>query len=142
MLPEIAGRLLRVQIENRPAIDTIRLYDAPTTLFYCDPPYIHDTRGDDKAYRHEMTDTDHRNLAHVLNSAQGLVAISNYDCSLMAELFPKAKWRKHVAPERTIHSTKDKRVEVLWTNYDPNSVSLGKRSKPKPGLFDDTDNTD
>ena len=45
-LPLIAERLLRVQIENRPAIDVIRLYDSPDTLFYCDPPYVHDTRGD------------------------------------------------------------------------------------------------
>jgi DNA adenine methylase len=55
-LPEIAERLLRVQIENRPALDVIRLYDEADTLFYCDPPYVHDTRGDDKAYGHEMTD--------------------------------------------------------------------------------------
>src|SRR5436305_5394699 len=45
-LPEIAERLLRVQIENRPALDVIRLYDDSTTLFYCDPPYPHETRGD------------------------------------------------------------------------------------------------
>lgn len=29
MLPEIAARLLRVQIENRPALNVIRLYDSP-----------------------------------------------------------------------------------------------------------------
>lgn len=53
-LPELAERLLRVQIENRPAIDVIRLYDGPNTLFYCDPPYVHTTRGDAKAYGFEM----------------------------------------------------------------------------------------
>ncbi len=37
-LREIAQRLLRVQIEHRPAIDVIRLYDDDKTLFYCDPP--------------------------------------------------------------------------------------------------------
>jgi len=49
-LPEIAERLLRVQIENRPAIEVIQLYDSSTTLFYCDPPYVHSTRGDSNAY--------------------------------------------------------------------------------------------
>ena len=117
-LPEIAERLLRVQIENRPALDVIRLYDDPGTLFYCDPPYIHDTRGDDKAYGHEMTDAAHRDLAEVLNSVTAAVAISNYDCDLMTRLYPSSKWRKHVSEARTIHSTKDKRVEVLWTNFD------------------------
>lgn len=45
MLPEIAERLLRVQIENRPALEVILLYDDKDTLFYCDPPYPHEVRG-------------------------------------------------------------------------------------------------
>jgi len=45
-LPQIAERLLRVQIENRPAADVIRLYDSTETLFYCDPPlHPHDQGG-------------------------------------------------------------------------------------------------
>jgi DNA adenine methylase len=117
-LPEIALRLLRVQIENRPAIEVIRLYDSPDTLFYCDPPYVHLTRGDNNAYGFEMTDDEHRELARVLNSVQSHVAISNYQCKLMDELYPAPKWKKHVAPEKTIHSTKGKRAEALWINYD------------------------
>jgi DNA adenine methylase len=117
-LPEIALRLLRVQIENRPAIEVIRLYDSPDTLFYCDPPYVHLTRGDNNAYGYEMTDDEHRELARVLNSVQSHVAISNYQCKLMDELYPAPKWKKHVAPEKTIHSTKGKRAEALWINYD------------------------
>lgn len=122
-LPAIAERLLRVQIENRPAIDVIRLYDGPETLFYCDPPYIHLTRGDNSAYSHEMSDEEHRELAEVLNQVEGHVAISNYQCDLMDELYPAPRWKKSLAPEKTIHSTKDKRIEALWTNYDPLSAS-------------------
>lgn len=114
----IAERLIRVQIENRPAIDVIRLYDSPETLFYCDPPYVHDTRGDTKSYGYEMDDDEHRQLAKVLNSMQGLVAISNYSCALMDELYPAPRWKKHFSPVKTIHSTKDTRQEVLWVNYD------------------------
>lgn len=121
-LPQIGERLLRVQIENRPATDVIRLYDSPETLFYCDPPYIHDTRGDSKAYGHEMTDAQHEELADVLNGVSGLVAISNYDCELMDRLYPSDNWYKTVGPAKTIHSTKDTRSEVLWTNYNPSSV--------------------
>ena len=117
-LTEIAERLLRVQIENRPAIDVIRLYDSPATLFYCDPPYVHLTRGDRSAYGYEMSDDEHRELAKVLNSVQGMAAISNYQCELMDELYPAPKWTKSIAPEKTIHSTKGKRAEALWTNYD------------------------
>jgi DNA adenine methylase len=121
-LPEIAERLIRVQIENRPAVDVIRLYDSRTTLFYCDPPYIHSTRGDSKAYKHEMTDVQHRELAEVLNSVKGKVAVSNYDCELLDELYSAETWRKLKSPPRTNHSTKGRRVEVLWMNYGPGEV--------------------
>ena len=118
-LDEIAERLLRVQIENRPAVDVISLYDSPETLFYCDPPYVHQTRGDNNAYSFEMSEEQHRELADVLNNCEGLVAISGYDCSLMNELFPSPKWIKTVDKLKTIHSTKGERQEVLWTNYNP-----------------------
>lgn len=114
----IAERLLRVQIENRPAVELIQLYDSHETLFYCDPPYIHKTRGDTNAYGHEMTDGQHRELANTLNAVKGLVAISNYDDDLMEELYPAPKWKKYYSSVKTIHSTKDKRQEVLWVNYD------------------------
>ena len=117
-LPAIAERLLRVQIENRPALDVIRLYDSPKTLTYCDPPYVHGTRGDDGAYGFEMTDDQHRELADVLNAAQGMVAVSNYPCELMERLYPAPRWRRIESPRKTIHSTKGTRVEALWVSYD------------------------
>jgi len=119
-LDVIAERLLRVQIENRPAIEAIMLYDSPETLFYCDPPYIHSTRGDSNAYKYEMSDNEHAELANILNSVEGKVAVSNYDCQLMDELYPSSKWTKIYAPQKTIHSTKDVRQEVLWVNYSIN----------------------
>jgi DNA adenine methylase len=118
-MPDIAMRLLRVQIENRPAIDVINLYDDKKTLFYCDPPYVHGTRGDSNAYAFEMTDEQHKELAATLNAVKGKVAISNYGCELMDRLYPAPKWRKFKTEEKTNHATKGQRVEVLWTNYDP-----------------------
>lgn len=127
-LEEISNRLLRVQIENRPAIEVINLYDSEDTLFYCDPPYIHSTRGDNKAYGYEMTDQQHLELANVLNQVKGKVAISNYDCDLMDELYPSNKWHKILAPAKQINSTHDIRQEVLWVNYqkenNSNQISL------------------
>jgi DNA adenine methylase len=134
-LPEIAERLLRVQIENRPAIEVIKLYDSPKTLFYCDPPYVHDTRGDNKAYGFEMNNEGHRELAAVLNKVKGMVALSNYDCPLINELYPPPNWFRTMGPEKTIHSTKDKRREGLWTNYDPKGITT------TPGLFEDKNDT-
>lgn len=113
-LSEIAVRLLRVQIENDNAINVIKRYDSPNTLFYCDPPYPHETRGDSKAYGYEMTTNEHVELAKVLNNVSGMVAISGYRCDLMDSLY--RGWRC-VESEKTCHSVKQIRVEALWMNY-------------------------
>jgi DNA adenine methylase len=119
VLDDIARRLIRVQIENRPAVDVIRLYDSPRTLFYCDPPYLHATRGDAKAYGFEMDESQHCEFAEAVNECKGLVAVSGYDHPLMEDLFPARRWFKTFGQDKTIHSTKGTRQEVLWTNYDP-----------------------
>lgn len=115
-LPQIAERLLRVQIENRPAIEVIELYDSEQALFYCDPPYVHDSRGDAKAYGYEMSDADHRSLAATLGRIKGRAAVSGYHSALYDELY--ADWYCHEAPAKRCHSVKKDRQEVLWTNYD------------------------
>lgn len=114
-LPYIAERLLRVQIENRPAEDVIRIYDDPQTLFYCDPPYVHSTRGDSKAYGFEMKDDAHTRLAKLLRKCKGKAAVSGYRCDLMDTLY--GDWRRFDAPAKHCHSIKQVRQEALWMNY-------------------------
>ncbi len=114
-LPEIATRLLRVQIENRPAVEVIKLYDNERTLFYCDPPYPHDARGDNKAYGYEMSDEQHRELAALLNSSKGKVAVSGYRCGLMDKLY--GDWKRVDAAVKQCHSSKKDKQEALWVNY-------------------------
>ena len=120
-LSEIAQRLLRVQIENGPAAEVIQRYDSEDTLFYCDPPYVHETRGDSKAYSYEMTDAQHRELAQVLRRVKGKVALSGYQCDLMDELY--GDWHQTTASAKYAHSIKQLRTEKLWTNYDPGEES-------------------
>ncbi len=114
-LSEIVQRLLRVQIENAPAIEVIKRYDSEQTLFYCDPPYPHDSRGDNKAYAYEMSDEEHYKLAEVLLQARGKVAVSGYHGALMDQLYKD--WRCIEAPIKHCHSIKKPRQEVLWVNY-------------------------
>ena len=114
-LPAIAERLLRVQIENRPAAEVVKLYDDAGTLFYCDPPYVHESRGDSKAYGHEMTDADHAALATVLNAIEGKAAVSGYRSDLYDTLFKG--WRRIDAAVKKAHSVKTPRQESLWVNY-------------------------
>lgn len=120
-LPEIVQRFQRVQIENAPATELIQRYDSPKTLFYCDPPYPHEARGDAKAYGFEMTDREHAELAETLRAARGAVAVSGYDCPIMNRLY--RGWRRVDADKRLCNSSKGERMESVWLNYDPDNDS-------------------
>lgn len=115
MLPYIAERLLRVQIENRPALEILKLYDDRLTFFYCDPPYPHSSRGDSKAYGNEMTDREHAELSRALHRLRAKAAVSGYRCDVMDTLY--GDFKRHDAPVKLCHSVKKRRQEALWTNY-------------------------
>lgn len=113
-LEGIVERLRGVVIENQPALKMLARYDTLKTLHYVDPPYPLATRGSrwsGNAYRYEMSDDDHRQLAEVLHSLQGMVIISSYPCDLYDdELFPT--WQR---VQRIAYADKAaRRTEVLW----------------------------
>ncbi len=128
-LSEIAQRLLRVQIENASALDVIQRYDTTETLFYCDPPYLHDSRGDSNAYAHEMTNDEHKKLAEVLHRVRGKVAVSGYRGDIMDTLY--ADWNRIEAPSKLCHSTKTPRQEVLWVNYEVEEIECPSQEEPE-----------
>ena len=121
--PESVGltteRLRGVVIESREATAVVRQYDDPATLHYVDPPYTFGSRSLPRgasspfAYRHEMTDDDHRALAATLQVARGMVVLSGYGCDLYdRELYPT--WQR-VEKETHADGASD-RTEVLWLN--------------------------
>ena len=60
------------------------------TVHYVDPPYVHSTRAlrtRAPAYKHELDDQQHRDLAHALAGLRGMVVVSGYRCELYDELF-------------------------------------------------------
>jgi DNA adenine methylase len=134
-LSEIVQRLLRVQIENAPAIEVIQRYDSEETLFYCDPPYPHASRGDRHAYGYEMTDNDHCKLAEVLIQTKGKVALSGYHCELLDKLYKD--WNYVESTPKQCLSVKQTRIEVLWTNYDlpKDSIECQNLTKSSMPLF-------
>ena len=114
-------RLLRVQIECDDFAKVIKRFDHQDTLFYCDPPYVHTTRTEGKAYLYEMNEEDHVRLANSLNTCKGQVAISGYESDLYNEIYPSPKWNKSIKDisVRSHNTTgkKARRTEVLWKNY-------------------------
>jgi DNA adenine methylase len=66
-----------------------------------------------------MDVSQHREVAAAANTCRGKVAVSGYDHPLMDEIFTPDRWVKTLGADKTIHSTKGSRQEVLWTNYAP-----------------------
>jgi DNA adenine methylase len=120
-LPRIIERLRSVQFVNRPAVDVLQTWDSPSTLFYCDPPYLHDTRHKRSrdVYGYEMTESEHRELAQVLRECRGKVVLSGYPSPLYEEL--DAGW-KTVAFDIANHAAggrlKARKQEVLWLHWN------------------------
>ena len=127
MLPQIHARLQRVQIENADFRTILDRYDTPKTLFYCDPPYIPETR---KAggYTHEMTAEDQQELVSLLLRLKGKVVLSGYNHEIYA-LLEQSGWIRYdfhtacFAAGKTRNSglqgkgkalEKQGRIESLW----------------------------
>jgi DNA adenine methylase len=117
-LPAVHERLQRVTILNHDATDVIREQDGPRTLFYCDPPYLPETRTVKEVYDHEMTRDQHQELLNVLLAVKGKVILSGYANDLYDSKL--ATWTRHVydLPNHAAGGIEKRRVqEVLWCNY-------------------------
>jgi DNA adenine methylase len=119
-LPAVHARLRRVVIENMDALELIRREDTAGTLFYCDPPYLHETRTATDVYDHEMTLEQHQAFLGVVMACKGKVMISGY----AHELYDKALggWWRHTfdLPNNAAGGGAKRRMtEVLWCNFDP-----------------------
>jgi DNA adenine methylase len=118
-LEEFHRRIQNVLILCRPAVEVILQQDAPSTLFYCDPPYVPGTRTARKAYgAFEMTEEGHRELLDVLRRCQGKVMLSGYSSGLYDEAL--ADWTRHTfdLPNNASGTkAKQQKTEVLWCNF-------------------------
>lgn len=115
VVANVGMRFGGVVIERMDAMELMARYDAPTTLFYVDPPYPHRTRSDSSRwnYRHEMSDVDHRVLAMQMMGCQGMIVLSGYPCDLYdRDLFPD--WQRF---EKATHADGARdRTEVCLLN--------------------------
>lgn len=120
-LASLGMRLTGVLIENRPAIEVIQGHDTPDTLFYVDPPYLHETRvrisgkGSARGYRHEMNDGEHQELLSALTKVRGMVVLSGYPHPLYEEAL--IGWERRSTTARISGGRGTAlREEVLWIN--------------------------
>jgi len=84
---------------------------------YCDPPYHPSTRTSRNRYKHELTDSDHLDLLHVVNSLKCRVLISGYRCATYDTWL--ASWRRI---DFQVMSRGGVRTESVWMNFEPGDI--------------------
>jgi DNA adenine methylase len=125
-LPVIHERFKNVQIECADWRDVMSRYDSPETLFYCDPPYVPETRVAG-TYRHELTQADHRELTAFLLSVRGMVVLSGY-AHETHDALQRAGWARIEYPTCThVSGSLTRRVESLW--FSPSVARNGHNRK-------------
>lgn len=106
-------RLRHCQIENKPALQLLNMYDTSDVFIYLDPPYLPEIR---KKYQyvHEMTEEDHVELLEKIIQHPAKILISGYD----SELYQKYLKGWYVCSINTRAERGIKRREMLWANYN------------------------
>jgi len=124
-LEYIADRLAGVMIENTDANRLLRrvMTNIPRkqVLFYADPPYISDSRVSQSVYA--LEEFDHEQFLNKCKATNAKFAISGYDSDLYNDIlvdWNKTTWDCYCSA----NPKKNPRVEVLWTNYEPQSQSI------------------
>jgi DNA adenine methylase len=119
-LPDVHQRLRNVVILNQSACEVIRKQDGAHTLFYCDPPYVHETRSTTGEYAFEMTEDQHRELLDVLSKIQGKFMLSGYPSELYREWEFRSGWNRHdylIDNKASSGKVKETKTECLWCNF-------------------------
>jgi DNA adenine methylase len=119
-LDEAHGRLQRVVIFNEDAIQLIRREDDPESFFYCDPPYLPETRAVKNAYSFEMDDKQHEDLLAALGNLKGKFLLSGYPHRIYQRAAERHGWRCveiEIDNKASSLKTKPTKIECLWMNY-------------------------
>lgn len=117
-LPAVAERLRRVVIFCKDAAKLIKSEDGPNTLFYLDPPYLHETRITTADYDFEMSVPQHERLLDVLLACEGKILLSGYPSDLYNRRL--ADWRIVDVPidnKASSAKSKPRMIERIWMNY-------------------------
>jgi DNA adenine methylase len=115
-------RLRRVVLLNDDALSVIQQQDGPNTLFYLDPPYLHETRVTTGEYEFEMTPADHDELLETLAGIEGKFILSGYPSDKYSNFAGRHSWysvSRMIDCKASGKSQKSMRTEVLWMNFVP-----------------------
>jgi len=121
LLDHYANRIRHAQIDNRDAMKVIDALDSPDTVFYCDPPYVLETRKS-ILYTYEQDNDWHRSFVELCLKVEGAMIISGYDHEIYYPLV-ESGWqliKKKALSSFAVTLGKNKanhiRYECIWRN--------------------------
>jgi len=133
-LPEISLRLRQAQIENLDFEQCMRNVDSPDTFFFCDPPYLPETRKGGQ-YNIEMTEDDHKRFLNLCTKLSGKILICGYPNDLYDEVLKSWATKEWQTVCHAVGRTRktgilgkgaalkmQPRVEKVWFNYNIHSL--------------------
>ncbi|MCM1494716.1 MAG: DNA adenine methylase [Bacteroides sp.] len=113
VIPLVTERLQNAQIEKKPAMELLDMYDTKDVFIYLDPPYLPDIR---KKYQyvHEMSYEGHVELLEKILKHPGKVMISGYESDLYKRMLKGWSFESRLTrAERGVE-----RREFIWMNYN------------------------
>lgn len=123
------SRMNAVSIMNTDALEVIKKWDSPQTLFYCDPPYPETDQG---PYKHKFGLEEFQELVNTLENCQGSFLLSCYelDSIKIPETWEKFQFKakNSSAGSGLIDKTKknilknNERVETLYRRFNKVNV--------------------
>jgi DNA adenine methylase len=120
-LPAVHERLKRVLVLNRPGLEVIRSQDGKKTLFYLDPPYMHETRTTTYEYGDfEMSEHQHTELLTTLAGIEGKFILSGYNTAAYERAALGQRWSVHTfeLPNNAAGGKEKRRMkEYVWANF-------------------------
>lgn len=127
-MPAMLARMSAAYIQSIDAVECIKKWDSPQTLFYCDPPYL-DTS---QAHYGGFGGDDLNALLCALNEAQGAFILSGYANEITNDFARDNRWgvSSHEASSSAYLGAggkRRKRIEVLWyraRKCDPQGAAL------------------
>lgn len=118
---DVATRLRSVLVECVDYRELFARFDDRDALFYCDPPYLGETRSG-SIYEHEMLGAhEHDEFARVCNDSKASVMVSGYPSAAYESMFPAPRWNRtdfETTSSSDPHAETNKRViECVWCNF-------------------------
>lgn len=121
---DACNRFKQVQIESLDYKILVERYDSKETLFYFDPPYMHETRVSKKVYEGEMTYQEHEQFLEIACNIKGMALISGYSSELYLEKLNG--WEMHKRKALSVNAGKGSFIECLWCHPNNGETTQGR----------------